>query len=387
MKVLMVVTDCEVGGITTSSYHLCNELCRRGHDVTFLDMSGSRKAEAFLQEKIEKRYLGGLSRYWQMTAKSIKREKGAKKVLLLGLAVVKKLTNRHGLWNKLIFSRDKHARYDLAIAFRQCAPCYSYVLNKVKANKKIAFVHGDVQFMGGNEVSFLPYMPKFDKIAYVSVAAKDNFVRKYPSLEKNAHVIYNTFDAEDIVARSRQEDAVNVEDGKKVIVTVARIDNEIKRIHWIPQICRQLKERGETAFRWYVIGDGPDLASNVELAHSLGVEDVLQFVGGRENPFALEKHADFTVLVSKTEAYPMTVIESFILKKPVITTEFCAAKEMVIPAENGLIVKSTIDDVVDGVWAFLNDRDGVYTKCRAVLESYDHTNDKPYQQLLAAVEA
>ncbi len=386
MKILLVVTDCEVGGITTSSYNLCNELYHRGHDVTFLDMSTSHKAEEFLHENITKKYFKGISKYWKITSKTVQKAKGVKKIALIGLAIIKKLTNRCGLWNEIIFQRNNKEVYDVAIAFRQCAPCYDFVLKRVKADKKLAFVHGDVDFMEGNEKFFLPYMPKFNKVAYVSDAAKENFLKKHPFLKENACVVYNMFNVEDILAKSKMQDILQVEQDKKIIVTVARIDNDIKQIYWIPHICQQLKQRNCIPFYWYVIGGGPELTSNIELARALEVEDVLKFVGERTNPFVLESKADFTVLVSKTEAYPMTIMESFILKKPVITTEFCAAREMVISGKNGMIVKQNIDDVTEGIIHFLNDTDGIYTKSKEFLEGYYHTNENAYQQLMKAIE-
>ena len=193
------------------------------------------------------------------------------------------------------------------------------------------------------------------------------------------------FDSNDIVEKAKQKEELNIEQNKKIIVTVARIDNEIKQINWIPYICKELKQKCKTPFCWYVVGKGPDLNSNIELTKELEVDDVLKFVGERRNPFALENKADFTVLVSKSEAYPMTIIESFILKKPIVTTKFCAVHEMVVSEKNGLIVNQNIDDVVEGVIKFLNDSKGVYTKCIAFLKEYNHSNDIAYQQLMAAI--
>jgi glycosyltransferase involved in cell wall biosynthesis len=239
--------------------------------------------------------------------------------------------------------------------------------------------------MEGNEKFFLPYMPKFYKVAFVSCAIKDNFIAKYPFLKNNASVVYNMFDSNDIVEKAKQKEELNIEQNKKIIVTVARIDNEIKQINWIPYICKELKQKCKTPFCWYVVGKGPDLNSNIELTKELEVDDVLKFVGERRNPFALENKADFTVLVSKSEAYPMTIIESFILKKPIVTTKFCAVHEMVVSEKNGLIVNQNIDDVVEGIIKFLNDSKGVYTKCVAFLKEYNHSNDIAYQQLMTAI--
>ena len=59
-------------------------------------------------------------------------------------------------------------------------------------------------------------------------------------------------------------------------------------------------------------------------------------VGAMNNPYAVLKDADFSVLLSKSEAYPMTVIESFILGVPIVVSRFGSIEEMML---NGLLKK------------------------------------------------
>ena len=161
-------------------------------------------------------------------------------------------------------------------------------------------------------------MTSFDRVAYVSNAVREQFVAEYPELEKNACTIYNTFNVEQIQSLAAEDCDLTFDESKVNIVTVARIDNAFKQTQWIVEICERLKRETATPFHWYVIGDGPDFDATVALSKEREIDDVLTFVGNRKNPYAFVNQGDFTVLTSKSEAYPMVVIESFILKKPIV---------------------------------------------------------------------
>lgn len=385
MKILIAVPDTGVGGVTTSAVNFSNELASRGHEVLFLDMSGENACADRLNEKVGFLYLKGKSRLWNISAKSVKRVAEIKKIGILALGAIKKLTIRSGLWYKLIFSKfNKDESFDVAIAFRQCAPCYSFVLNKVNAKKKIGFVHGELTYMGDIS-SWKKYMTRFDKIAYVSNAVKEQFVKTYPELERNACTIYNTFDVEQIKAMAEDMCEVNFDKNKVNIVTVARIDNGFKQIDWIVKICDSLKKKTHTPFHWYVVGDGPDYESTVAMAAELGLNDILTFVGNQPNPYSFIKQSDFMVLTSKSEAYPMVVIESFVLKKPIVVTLFASVTEMMEAGNHGFIAEQSIDNLVELVGGMIDNTDGIREKCAQYLQGIEINNDIPYAQFLDAI--
>ena len=385
MKILIVVPDTGVGGITTSAVNFSNELTSHGHEVFFLDMSGENACADRFNEKVGLPSLKGKSTLWNISAQSVKSASGIKKIGILALGAIKKPTIRSGLWYKLIFSKfGKDENFDVAIAFRQCAPCYSFVLNKVNARKKIGFVHGELTYMGDIS-SWEKYMTRFDKIAYVSNAVKEQFVKAYPELVRNACTIYNTFDVEQIKAMADKECDVIFDKNKVNIVTVARIDNAFKQIDWIVKICESLKGKTHTPFHWYVVGGGPDYDATVAMSSELGTSDVLSFVGNQSNPYPFIKQSDFTVLTSKSEAYPMVVIESFVLKKPIVVTRFASITEMMVEEKHGFIAEQNIESLVELVRCMIDNTDGIRDNCTNYLKNIDINNDIPYAQFLDAI--
>ena len=385
MKILIAVPDTGVGGVTSSAVNFSNELASRGHSVHFLDMSGENACKDRLHTEVELLSLKGKSRLWNIGVSSVKKAHGAPKLGLLALGLIKKLTIRSGLWFRLIFSKfNECENYDVAVAFRQCAPCYSFVLNKVGAKKKIGFVHGDVRCMG-NISSWKKYMTRFDKIAYVSNAVKDGFVAAYPALEKNASTIYNMFDVEKIKELSAEPAPIEFDKTIKNIVTVSRIEDSQKRTLWIPHVAKALKEKGVADFKWYVVGMGPDFHTNVKLTRDLGVDDVVSYIGSLDNPFPLVKSADFSVLPSQWEAYGMVVVESMILGKPVVVTGYPAIYEIMEHGKQGLIAEMDVNSLAEQVYAMLQNSNGIREACANFLKSQKINNDTAYKQFINTI--
>lgn len=384
MKVLVAIPDSNVGGITSSAVNFCNELTQRGHDVVLLDMSGKYQCADRLNANVERGSLSGRSRYWNLQAGDLKSAKGFRKIKLALLGTLKKLTIRSGLWYRLVFKKHRElGSFDVAIGFRQCAPCYSFVLHKVNAKKKMGFVHGELTYMG-NISSWKKHMHKLDRVAYVSNAVKDQFVKAFPYLEKNACTVYNMFDKKQILKMAQEDNPFKFDDDTVNIVTVARIDNGFKRIDWIPEICKRLSEKTEKRFHWYIVGDGPDRVSVEKKIDELNVRSVVTLCGAMRNPYPLLKDASFSVLLSKSEAYPMTVMESLILKTPVIVTKFASASEMIENGKHGMISDFSQEDISDRILKMMTDQEQSM-RINGFLSSYEFSNDFAYRQFLDSI--
>ena len=69
----------------------------------------------------------------------------------------------------------------------------------------------------------------------------------------------------------------------------------------------------------------------------------------KENPFAILKDADFSVLLSKSESYGMVVKESLILNVPVVVANYPALKEIMKENVHGYVTEPDIESVYTGV--------------------------------------
>ena len=107
----------------------------------------------------------------------------------------------------------------------------------------------------------------------------------------------------------------------------------------IVRVCARLKSEGITQFQWHIVGNGPDLPGNRQLARDLGVEELICFEGEKTNPFPYIKHADLFALYSAYEGFPMVIGEAQALGTYILTTNYAAAKEQILPKQ-GMITEN-----------------------------------------------
>ncbi len=381
---MIVVTDTNLGGITTAAYNLASVLVNAGHTVDFLDMSGEYQNETGLHPSVNRLVLRGKSRYWNIT---LTNNGGLGKISHKLLGCIKKVTIKSDLWYRMIFSKlNPSAVYDAALAFRQCAPCYSFVLNKVNAKKKIGFIHGEKKYMGDIS-SWDKYFSKLDHIACVSDYVRREFSEVYPQLPNKFCCVYNTFDIQNIRKKAEEKPDIEYDKNKINFVTVARINNAVKRLQFIPEICRQLKDEALENFCWYVVGDGPDLEECKAYAKQLGVEDCAVFIGRKNNPFPYVAAADMLVLCSVSEAYAMTVKEAHILRIPVLSADYATAYEAVEDGVDGYIVNGTPEVLADKLEWLLANGGKELTEIQNFTKQKQVTNELAYSQLMSIVSS
>lgn len=238
--------------------------------------------------------------------------------------------------------------YDYAISFFNDVPrayfnrgTNLFVSDFTKAKEKIAWIHTDPI-----ETRFDPEECKrvyrdFDQIFCVSNAIKQKFDQLVPAYAFKTKVFYNRFSKTRIVSKAKAYMPFSKEDVYQV-VTVGRVDNASKRMDGIVRICARLKSEGITRFQWHIVGNGPDLLGNQQLARELGVEEQICFEGEKINPFPYIKHADLFALYSAYEGFPMVIGEAQVLDTFILTTNYAAAKEQITP-DQGIIAESDED--------------------------------------------
>ncbi len=387
-KILIVVPDSLLGGITASAKNLVHLLHAHGHSVTLLNLSHDDSGFTDVGYETNRLYLHGMARHWQLGQQDVQScTQPLKKLGLGALGLIKKVTIRCGLWYRLIFVGMKKLRgFDAVLAFRQCEPCYYFALHKVEAARTIGFIHGEKKYMVGDFSSWDKYFKYFDSIACVSDHVRGEFAEAYPKCADKFHCVYNSFDIESIQRKAEATPAVEMRANVTRLVTIARIVNPIKQIHFIPTICRRLLDSGFDSFHWYVIGDGPDLEADKALAQELGVADYITFTGMQDNPFPLLKAADLYVGTSKSEAYSMTIKEAHILGIPVLSTNYTTAYEAILHNENGYLTDNTAEGLANGLQELLQHDAALLHTLQEKTRSIPVTNDVPYDQLMQLID-
>ena len=137
------------------------------------------------------------------------------------------------------------------------------------------------------------------------------------------------------------------------IVTLGRLSKE-KGQHMIPEVVSRLKNEGFT-FRWYLIGDG-NLRTVIEKSiANLKIEDQIILLGSKLNPYPYLKVCDLYVQTSLHEGYCITLHEAKVFGKPVVTTNFLSASNLIGNEVDGLIVDISKEGLYTGVKKLLED--------------------------------
>lgn len=326
-KIIIVNNNMEIGGVQKS---LCNLLWAI-HGQYEVTLCLFRASGAYMQElppdvKIIEcpgfcRYLGTSQSTW----------KGANKLLRGALAASAKALGR-SFAMKLVLAGEKKVpgEYDCAISFlhngRQSnfyGGVQEFVLRRVKARKKIAFLHCDYGKCGANEKKNNRLLERFDQIAACSDGCRESVLRVLPELAGRTVTVRN-FHRFDQIRMLAQDSPIAYPKGKVNIVMVSRLSHE----KGIERAMEAVAAVGEGAMLHLVGGGGMEDTLR-RRAQELGIGDRVTFAGEQTNPYRFMVGADLFLMTSYHEAAPMVIDEAVSLGLPVLTTRTTSSLEMV----------------------------------------------------------
>lgn len=225
--------------------------------------------------------------------------------------------------------------YDLAISF--LTPHY-YVAQKVNAKKKIAWIHTDYSVVQVDRESQEKMWNQYDKIVSISDKVTESFVKIFPILKRKIISIGNMMPM-DYISRLSQAFEVSEEmpDGKEIkLLSIGRFCTA-KNFDNIPEICRYILNEG-IKVKWYLIGFGSDEALIRDKIKEFHMEDYVEILGKKVNPYPYIKACDLYVQPSRYEGKCVSVLEAQSLHKPVIITNYATAKSQLMDGTDGVIV-------------------------------------------------
>lgn len=275
-------------------------------------------------------------------------------------------------------SLEDLGEYDLAISFLQP---HNIVLNKVRAKKKIAWIHTDYSTVHINAELELPVWAGFDYIASISPDCTRSFLQTFPSLKSKIIEIENILSTSFI---HRQADLLDVtsempKNGLNLL-SVGRYCHA-KNYDNVPDITRQLVDKGFTDLRWYIIGFGGDEPLIRQRIAEAGMEDHVILLGKKDNPFPYIKACDVYVQPSRYEGKSVTVREAQVLCKPVIVTSYPTARSQVRNGVDGIIVPQDNEGCAAGMAQAIQNRDHL-NALTAYLQENDYGNESEVEKVM-----
>jgi len=183
-------------------------------------------------------------------------------------------------------------------------------------------------------------LPHVDRIVAVAGMQKDHLVRNEHVPEHLIKVIYNgvdealfstTVDVENKIRQLALPDAV------KIVGIVARLEH-LKAVDVFLKAAKLVLQR-KGRVRFLVIGDGPELERLKSLSAELMIQGEVYFLGYREDVRELLAILDVAVLSSRTEAFPLSVLEYMASGKAIVATNVGSVPEVIVNGETGLLIE------------------------------------------------
>lgn len=206
-------------------------------------------------------------------------------------------------------------RYDVAIDFDSYQNATALGTLKANAEKTVMWIHNDMEQKRKEEPKYnllwnimRGKYKYFDEFAAVSEGIVEPFSRCTAVDKGKIRVIPNIIDSAEIHSKCEEKSPVEVSDDKLNLVSVGRLCHQKGYDILLNDISKVYAERKDIEL--YILGDGPDRDALEGQAKSLGIENVVHFLGNIANPFPILKQMDVFCLESRYEGQGMVFWEA-----------------------------------------------------------------------------
>lgn len=365
-KILFVIPTLRDGGAERSLVNLLTELPTNMYDI---DLLLFKKQGIFLkqipknvhmleQPPILKKLYGPISKSGMympikvggnVIAKIIKKGMGEQK------AFVWEYFYKH-----VIDGLDKE--YDVAIGYLGGESTY-YILDKVKAKRRIHWVHNDYRTSGMPKKYDLKIFQRVDAIVTISNECLKILNEEFPQYSNKCFCIANITSATQIRKRANEFVPKEFDDKKNIFVSVGRL-SEQKGFDMAITAARIMKERG-LEFEWFVIGSGPLKNKLEEQIKKDNVEKNIFLLGTKSNPYPYINKCDIFVQPSRYEGKSVVLDEAKILGKTIVATKYPTVCDQIVDGKEGIVAEMSPEGIAEKIIELC-----VYREKREKLEDY-----------------
>lgn len=277
---------------------------------------------------------------------------------------------------------NQSVTYDLAISF--LTP-HRIVAEKVKAKKKIAWIHTDYTRVWVDAEEELKVWQKYDYVASISSDVTNTFLQVFPSLAPKIVEIENILSPKFVRKRAELEDTDKEfrQTDKISLLSIGRY-SEQKNYDNVPDICKRLIGKTKLNIKWYIIGYGGDEALIRQKIKEAGMEEHVILLGKRSNPYPYIKACDIYVQPSRYEGKSVTVREAQMLCKPVVVTNYPTAPSQIRSGVDGVIVPMDNEGCANGLAEVICDKP-LQERIIAHLKTHDYGNESEVEKIYTLI--
>lgn len=355
-KILFVDNNLKIGGIQKAFVNLLNEIAD-DYEITLVLFTDKGEYQKQLPKNINVVYAGKKFRILGISQSEAGREGILCAFSRGACALFSKLFSNVIPVNLVVGNKKFCPEYDYAISFLHFAQkklfyggTNEYILNCVKARRKITFIHGDYRQYGGDSKYTRKQYHRMNRIATCSAGCAEAFLSTVPDLREKVFTVRNCNPFNEIVLLANHNSML-YETGIINIITVARLSEEKGIDRAIRAIAHCIE--GGVKLHYHIVGDGPERALLEQQAKQLKIAEFITFYGNQENPYRFMKNADLFLLTSYHEAAPMVFDEAKCLHLPVFATKTTSTDEMIVQLRAGWVCENSETEISKGLLELL----------------------------------
>ncbi len=312
-KIAIVIADMAApGGAEKVAADLAEEFHARKHDVTVIKFEDYGDIPRFS-------YPG---RTIQLNLPS--REGGLPRQILTLL--------KRAWYFRKVFRKEK---FDHIFSFLEASnvPC------ALASRDAVLSMHLDPDKMTGYEWRAVRWFyPRAKRVITVSRQMSDLLVER--ARLNNVTCIYNPVNTRLIAERSKEP--ITVEG--RFILAVGRLERQ-KRFDLLLEAFAHTKARHEC--KLVIVGRGTEQQALEKQIAAMGMQGRIILAGFEPNPYKYMAKAEFQVMSSDYEGYPLVLIEALSLGCPIVSTDCpTGPREIIRSGENGLLVEKGNTDAL-----------------------------------------
>ncbi|MGZ5262538.1 MAG: glycosyltransferase [Kaistella sp.] len=265
------------------------------------------------------------------------------------------------------------AQFDVEIAMTYND--FEAVLNSTNKNsKKIGWFHSEIDIPKIQPLvpKILEQFPQFDHMIYCSEKIMRLMHQNYPNLQYPPEsVIINAIPVEEI--RKKSGEKIPEFANRPVFVSVGRLHTR-KGYHKLMEAHHRLLKNG-FEHSVMIIGDGEELPNLLAQQKKLGVEKTFILAGNKMNPYPYIKNADFFIMPSESEAWPLVLAEALVLQKPTIATDTGDVASMMEDRKTGYLISYNTEEMYLAMKEFLTNPElveNLRTNLKTIEENFDN---------------
>lgn len=355
-KILFIVSDMESGGFQKSLVSLLQCFDYKKYDVDLLILSPKGIFLDQIPKQVNLIHLDFTSSFFepfpQCISKMIKEREYKNSIKRTYHFLLSRLDkSKAGIYMSKNIPRISKA-YDVAIDYNGQQILY-YMVNKIKAKKKISYFHSDYKKWDYYKKADEKYYPKVDYIVTISDICKHSLEEIFPDCKEKVRVIHN-ISSPKIIKKMADEKCEVVFDKEYINIIMVGRPSDVKGYDFAIEACKKLKEDNKKV-KFYSIGTSNDIKKFKNMVKNLQLQDEFIFIGETNNPYKYMKQADIYIHPSRFEGKSVAIDEAKILAKPIILTNFTTAPDHIDNEVNGLIVNMNSDGLYEGIKKLIND--------------------------------